>query len=108
MRGILFYNRESIRCLHLSVDPEGREVHFCRYDPETDSFEDLLVLREFRLSVPGNGGLEFSGYHPFEDGRFDFLTVEFFPSMSDFLHDSWVQKMSGRKGQTDDSIRGVR
>lgn len=106
MWGDLFCNGKSVRSIHLSVDPEGRNVHLCRYDMLRDSFDDVLFLKEYQLFVPGDGGLEFSGFHPLAENRFESLRVEFIPSRADFLHDCWSEKRNGRDGTNGGSIGG--
>jgi hypothetical protein len=107
MRGSLNFEGKTVRCAHLSSDPESRDVLFSRFKFEEDDFEDILFLQESRLFVPGDGSLEFSGYHLLDENRFELVTALFFPAGGEnvLLHDLYSEKRGGRRTGEDGSIK---
>jgi hypothetical protein len=111
MRGTLSFNGHRYGIVHLSTDG-GSSLFFSRYLPE-DDFEPILILCDFRLFVPGDGWLIFSGYRREAPEivvpsvpRFEWIEAEFCPA--GHLHDLFCEKRGGRMGGNGDFIEEVR
>ena len=115
MRGTLTFKDKSYRTVHLSTGEDSPHVSFSLYNFESDEFKPVLTLLDYRLFVPGNGGLHFSGYRIPEnfDGLedrpevgvfFEFVEADFFPCRRS-VDDLWARKCAGQSGKTDTYIK---
>lgn len=86
MRGILKFAGERYHNVILYTGFESRDVVFFRNGPE----DELLYLHDYRLEIPGDGSLRFTGYRlteslqtgdgiPIPGEKFQYVEVEFRP-----------------------------
>ena len=109
MRGSVVYKDTFYRALHISTGEGGPHLFFSRYDFERDEFETIFTLLDYRMSVPGDGSLQFSGYSVAgdpkteadsfcDDTSYEFMEILFQPAGA-FADDQWVRKCAGAIGK---------
>jgi hypothetical protein len=107
MRGTLTFKDKSYRAVHLSTGDNSPHVSFSRYHLESDEYEPVLTLLDYRLFVPGNGELHFSGYRipddfdgmedrPAVGVSLEFVEVSFLPAGFALVDDLWARKCAGQ------------
>lgn len=94
MRGTLRFDGHEIPFVHLSAGVVDGELVFSNFQYEEDDYEEILVLKEYRLFVPGDGTLRFSGYAHADQDSYRLMEVEFFPAGygNVLIHDLYSHK----------------